>query len=47
MKPRLRVKDGVWSCITWPDGPMGFGYTAKEAYDDWRRRNVLSHPRSN
>jgi hypothetical protein len=44
MKPRLRVKWGVWSCASWtiaPDVPVmlfriGYGYTPEEAYIDWR-----------
>lgn len=43
MKPRLRCKHGVWSCASYVvEGvrrgrfaKIGYGYTPKEAYEDW------------
>lgn len=51
MKPRLRLKGGVWSCSSWNPWPfgkvcsMGYGYTPREAYGDWileRLRDALA-----
>lgn len=41
MKPRLRMRYGVWSCVSWRRvewglcATVGHGYTPREAYDDW------------
>lgn len=48
-KPHLRLKDHVWSCSTfrlvrgWIVPPfrawrIGYGYTPKEAYEDWSKQ---------
>ena len=40
MKPRLRLKGGVWGCVCWLHGQIwaaGYGYTPKEAYDEWEK----------
>lgn len=40
-KPRLSLKHHVWSCRTGThlvDMCIGYGYTARDAYDDWRQR---------
>lgn len=50
-KPRLRLKHHVWSCVSVDPsrGLLGFyagyGYTQREAYEDWRRRITMSRPR--
>lgn len=42
MKPRIRYSRHVWSCACrlvdwWKQYPViGYGYTPKEAYEDWR-----------
>jgi hypothetical protein len=50
MKPRLRFRDHVWSCVSyvydcgWPYvEAMGYGYTPREAYAEWinQRRKAL------
>lgn len=40
IKPRLRVKDGVWDCESRVGGRhvLGFGLTFRQAYDEWRYR---------
>ena len=40
MKPHLRLKHHVWSCTAPMYGTfvMGFGYTAKAAWDDFIQR---------
>jgi hypothetical protein len=46
MKPRIRRKWGVWSCSSirfvsfdwWPRGVIGYGYTPKDAYRDWKEQ---------
>ena len=45
MKPRLRVKHGVWGCVSFRLGFFGFretvigyGYTFEEAYEDWKEQ---------
>lgn len=45
-KPRMRLKFGVWSCAsgeTFKDFCIGYGYTAREAYEDWRQRWDKAH----
>lgn len=42
MKPRLRIRFGIWTCRASYIGfggrvpVIGNGYTPKEAYDDWK-----------
>jgi len=50
-KPRLSLKHQVWSCVSVDTsrGLLGFyagyGYTQREAYEDWRRRITMGKPR--
>lgn len=37
MKPRIRLRWGIWACITRQPFVCGCGYTPTEAYDEWRR----------
>lgn len=40
MKPRIRLRYGIWCCVSWA-GPYGRisgdGYTALDAYNEWLR----------
>lgn len=47
MKPRLRLKGGVWSCASYVmvahpillmELRIGYGYTAQEAWKDWEKQ---------
>ena len=47
-KPRLILKHHVWSCRTGThmvDMCIGYGYTARQAYDDWRQRWTRTNTR--
>lgn len=33
MKPRLRMRFGIWQCTS--AMLVGYGYTPKQAFDDW------------
>lgn len=35
MKPHLRLRYGVWSCLTWVPRVVGCGATPAEAYAEW------------
>ncbi len=36
MKPRLSLRHGIWRCNRPGErNPAGFGYTAKDAFDEW------------
>lgn len=35
MKPRIRLKDHVWSCVTLNPWKAGYGYSPADAYWDW------------
>lgn len=38
MKPRIRLRFGVWCCISmWPF-ICGCGYSPRAAYDEWEDR---------
>lgn len=40
MKPRLYLRDGVWTCRSTGGRYgllLGFGYTPAEAYGEWKR----------
>lgn len=36
MKPRIRIRFGIWFCGLPCEWVRGHGYTPKEAYDDWK-----------
>ena len=42
MKPRIRLRFGIWDCTTWdlsyPIIFAGYGYTPKEAWEDWLKQ---------
>jgi hypothetical protein len=35
MKPRIRLRYGIWTCVTYPPFVCGCGYTPSEAYAEW------------
>jgi ribosomal protein L37AE/L43A len=37
MKPHLRLKYGIWSCVSMFGGyrRAGYGYSPNAAYEDW------------
>lgn len=51
MKPRLRIKHGVWCCRSpWPPNLRdivltGYGYKPQEAYAEWLERGGIPCPR--
>jgi hypothetical protein len=36
MKPRIRKINGLWHCAFLIVGRVGFGYTPRLAYEDWK-----------
>lgn len=52
MKPRIRLVQGIWCCWTLDrtlkaivygrDFICGYGYTPRQAWEDWRARCVSS-----
>ena len=35
MKPRIRLKDHIWSCVSFAPWRAGYGYSPVEAFRDW------------
>ena len=42
MKPRIRKINGLWHCAFLIVGRVGFGYTPKQAYDDWQSMRTIN-----
>ena len=36
-KPRIRIRFGIWCCVTKAPFVCGCGYTVADAYLDWKR----------
>ena len=43
-KPILRRRWGIWGCMAdwWRTGIAGYGYTAEDAYEDWKQQGGLT-----
>lgn len=37
MKPRIRLRHGIWSCVTRRPYACGCGYTPLAAFEEWQR----------
>lgn len=42
MKPRIRLRFGVWCCVTPTPFVCGCGYTPVDAYLEWERIRDLT-----
>lgn len=38
MKPRLYLRDGIWTCRSVKPLRLGFGYKPADAYREWKDR---------